>query len=51
MIDPKADVAARQAAIVTLVDAKDPELVPVLQALVSDATIRLSIILPVTVRR
>ncbi len=38
--DPKADVAARQAAIATLVDAKDPEVVRMLQALVSDAALR-----------
>src|SRR5262249_26461821 len=38
--DPKADPAARQAAITALVDARDPELVPVLQALVSDPALR-----------
>src|SRR5207249_8486274 len=40
LADPTAAAATRQAAITSLVDARDPEVVPVLQALIGDAALR-----------
>jgi putative membrane-bound dehydrogenase-like protein len=40
LADPKAATAARQAALTSLVDARDAELVPVLHALVSEPALR-----------